>query len=76
MEAEQETEEERRKRLSLEAECVNIGKLLGAGMPPGTGFVFMLFDFGAKGNFAYLSNGRRGDIVDLLREAVVKIGGQ
>ena len=34
------------------------------------GFVLLLFDFGRKGNMAYLSNAEREDAIQLLKEAI------
>ena len=42
-------------------------------VPPGTGFALFLFDFGAHGNLAYASNGRREDMIRTMREWLSKV---
>ena len=57
-------------RLELEQLTTGIGKGLAQHVPAGHAFVFILAETGdsGPGNVAYLSSGRRADIVDLLRD--------
>jgi hypothetical protein len=73
--SEEETEEEMQRRLALEESCSRLGRTIGAQLPKGIGFTLLMFDFGGKGNFAYLSNAQRSDMIELLHEAIAKIGG-
>jgi hypothetical protein len=50
-----------------------IARTLKSGMPPGCGFVIVLFDYVAGGNMTYLSTGNRQDTVKLLRELCTKM---
>lgn len=68
-----ESEEQRRARLALEAKAIEIGKQIDSALPSGTGFAVVLFDFGDEGNFAYMSNARREDMVRLLMEWAEKL---
>ena len=52
----------------LEAKCREIGNVLGDAVPPGVGFMFVLFDFGEGGHLTYLSNATREDMIKLLAE--------
>ena len=60
-------------RAELEANARDVGAAIAACMLPGTGFVFIAFDFGAKGNMAFLSNAQREDTIALLRELADKL---
>jgi hypothetical protein len=61
------TTEEELVRVSRE-----LGVLLDKQMPKGVGFMLMVFDFGQKGNLAYISNGVREDVVRVLQEFIAK----
>jgi hypothetical protein len=48
-----------------------IGSALGdvlKARTPGAGFALLLFDFGEKGNIAYVSNANREDMIEALGE--------
>lgn len=68
-----ETPEQRRARVGLEHQCADVGRTIAGACPSGTGFVLMMFDFGAEGSVAYVSNAQREDMVNLLREALEKL---
>jgi hypothetical protein len=70
---EAETPERDEQRMALEKTCANIGHMLADIMPPGTGFVFAMFDFGDDGNMAYLSNAEREGMMKMLTELVTKL---
>jgi hypothetical protein len=70
------TAEERTARLALERRTRTIADKIAADLPPGTGFAFFAFDFGERGNFAYVSSADRGDIVRALKEWIRKVGGE
>jgi hypothetical protein len=70
-----ETRAEREARLALEGLCADVGRRIGGALPSGVGFALLLFDFGGPGNFAYVSNGQRDDMVKFLAEARDKIRG-
>lgn len=57
----------------LEAQAREIGKLLAHGMPPGVGFTLLVFDFGPEGSLAYISNANRRDMLNALKEFLVKV---
>lgn len=62
-------------RVALEELCGQIGRSFGTIMPEGVGFALLMFDFGEEGSFAYTSNAKRGDMMAMLSEAIVKLGG-
>lgn len=43
-------------------------------LPVGVGFALMVFDFGDKGSFAWISNADRDDMLLALREFIQKAG--
>lgn len=47
-----------------------IGKELKASLPPGVGFAVFVFDIGAKGNLAYVSNAERNSMLEAIREFI------
>ena len=61
----------------LEKEAREIGKLIDRGLKVAKGerigFVLLLFDFGGSGNITYLSNGRREDMIEALKELIGKL---
>lgn len=67
----------------LEAEAIlhDIGVTLKAAMPNGIGFALLIFNFEAKRRVtdermtAYISNARREDMIDALRECANRIEG-
>ena len=63
-----ETPGERAFRLQLEAQCRRIAEQIAEQALPGTGFALLMFDFGADGNLAYVSNAQRADMRRALRE--------
>jgi hypothetical protein len=76
MKAEPESPEQRKARLALEASCAGIGRTLREIMPPGSGFALIMFDFGEKGNMAYVSSAEREDMIRLFVEVLEKLRGQ
>lgn len=60
-----------------EAERVlhEIGHLMKNAMPPGYGFVFLMANYGKKGNTFYTSSVQRQDAVNLMKELIEKIEG-
>jgi hypothetical protein len=55
-------------RLQLEKQCAELGRVLKEKMPPGVGFTLFMFDFGEKGNMAYISTADREDSIKLTKE--------
>jgi hypothetical protein len=49
-----------------------IGRELKQSMPEGVGFAVLVFDFGGKGNLAYVSNAQRPDMLRAMREFITK----
>ncbi len=76
MEAEQESDDERRARLKMEAITADLGRTIGRCLPPGVGFLMVTFDFGGKGNMAYVANGERSGVLEMLDELRHKLRGQ
>lgn len=75
MNADEETPQEREARAELEEVTRTIGRLIGACMPEGVGFGLIMMNLGERGSFAYTANVKRDDFLNLLREALQKIGG-
>ena len=65
-----ETLTQKQVRLILERQCRAMAEQIDAGLPAGVGFTLFLFDFGPKGNVAYVSSAQRADVVKLVREWV------
>lgn len=67
-----ETPDERRARLGLEATAKGIGQIIAGAVRdaagPSVGFLFVMFDFGDRGSMSYMSNGQREDILKMLEE--------
>lgn len=65
----------------IQAECerlnVEIATALRAAMPPGYGFLLVVFDFGKDLDtfMAYSSNARRDDMIAMLDELSAKLKG-
>ncbi len=49
-----------------------IGRKMKQQLPPGVGFALLVFDFGEKGNLAYVSNADRADMLVAMREFIAK----
>ena len=49
-----------------------IGHGIGESLPPGYGFLLMMFNFGEGGNMFYISNGERHDMLKAMREFIQK----
>lgn len=60
-------------RRELEENARDLGRRIAAGLPRGVGFVLFLYDFGDAGNMAYLANGKRVDVINALKEFIVKV---
>lgn len=78
--AEDETPGQQAERQEVEKICVGIGRMIGAAVGDTSrhvgrhlGYAFLMFDFGAKGSLAYVSNANRDDMIRLLTEAVQKL---
>jgi hypothetical protein len=50
----------------------DIGHRVGDGLPPGYGFLLLIFNFGEGGNMFYVSNGERQDMMTAMREFIRK----
>ena len=70
---EHETSSERTKRETLERRTMKIAHGIKRSLPPSEGFLLICFDFGQNGHMAYASNGRREDVLKLLREFLGRI---
>lgn len=49
-----------------------IGGELKRSLPAGVGFAVLVFDIGAKGNLAYVSNADRASMLEAMREFIAK----
>jgi hypothetical protein len=49
-----------------------VGAELQRSLPPGVGFAVLVFDIGAKGNLAYVSNAERASMLQAMREFIAK----
>lgn len=66
-----ETPVERQVRLVLEKQARDVGTQIKEALPAGVGFALFVFDFATPdgpNNLAYISNGKRSDIVKMLDE--------
>lgn len=61
-------------REQLETHAREIGRTIAGALPKGVGFALLVFDFGEGGNLAWMSNANRADMVNSLKEFIVKIG--
>lgn len=50
----------------------DIGRAIKGAMPPGYGFVLMMFEFGESGNLFYCANAKREDVIPALKEFIQK----
>ncbi len=57
---------------ALEALCREVGGMIGDMMPPGVGFMMMIFTLGEGGWMTYLSNAERDDMIRALTEFIEK----
>ncbi len=59
----------------LEERAREIGQLLGSAMPAssGYGFALLLFNFGDKGHLTYVSNAKRADMIEGLKELLMRL---
>ena len=60
-------------RQELQRDARAIGKRIAASLPEGTGFALLVFEFGQTGNLAWISNGERTDMLNALREFIVRV---
>lgn len=66
--------EERRITLEqMETKTAEIGRILGAAVPKGCGFAFLLFNFGENGFMNWVSNAQRKDMIAALKEMIHKL---
>ncbi len=49
-----------------------IGDELKRSLPAGVGFAVLVFDIGARGNLAYVSNAERASMLEAMREFIAK----
>jgi hypothetical protein len=49
-------------------EVRELGQIIGDSLPPGVGFMLVLFNAGEQGWSTYCANGRRADMAPFLRE--------
>lgn len=49
-----------------------LGHAIGVGVPPGYGYVLLIFTFGGPGSMFYISNGEREDMIKAMREFIQK----
>lgn len=59
-------------RAELERLSRTLGSIMADAMPPGVGFTLLVFDFGERGNLAYISNAVREDMLAAMREFIAK----
>jgi hypothetical protein len=52
-----------------------VGGILKEQMPPGYGFMLMIFEYGEKGAMFYLSSAVRADMIETLKEFIKKLEG-
>lgn len=52
--------------------AARIGVELKAALPKDVGFAVLVFDFGPKGNLAYVSNAHRADMLKAMQEFIAK----
>lgn len=60
-------------RDELNAKCRELGELVGAQLTSGVGFALLIFDFGTGGNLAWISNADRAEMLNTLKEFIVKV---
>jgi hypothetical protein len=57
----------------IERAARELGQAIGESLPEGVGFALTLFDFGAGGMLAYVSNAQREDMIRALREQIERL---
>lgn len=62
-----------RQLAELEAAARQLGRRIKQGVPPGVGFVVVMYDYGPNGHMTFLSSGDRGDTMKMLRELLQKM---
>jgi len=50
-----------------EKACAGIAQAVNEALPETMGYMLMVFDFGEKGEIAYMSNAAREDMIEMLR---------
>lgn len=63
-----ETRVQQQVRLVLEQQCRELATLLKERVPAGVGFALFIFDYGEKGNLAYVATAQRDD----MRRAILE----
>ena len=56
----------------IEAMMKGIGESIGKALPKGYGFTLLLFNFGEGGDMFYISNSRRKDVIESMKEFIQK----
>jgi hypothetical protein len=59
-------------RKKLEERSRAVARRITEALPTGAGFALFVFDFGAKGNLAYVSNAKRDDMIAAVKEWLAK----
>ncbi len=62
-------------RTELEEDGRRLADAIVEGLPPGSGFTLLVFDFGESGNLSYISNAQRPDMLAVFQEMVRRLGG-
>jgi len=57
----------------MERTAREVGRLLGGHMPAGCGFALFVFEYGPGGWLTYMSNAERADMVNALKEFLVRV---
>lgn len=60
-------------RKRIEEICRLLAESIIKRLPKGVGMALILYDFGEKGNLAYMSNGNRQDMIATLTELLEHI---
>ena len=63
-------------RRDIERACRSIGAKIAGSVPPGLGFMLLLYDFGGAGSIAYFSNGQREDMIAAMKEFIARVEGR
>jgi len=70
----EETPEQREKRLTLEFTAREIADQIKEMLPEDTTFMLFLADVGDKGNLAYVGNTKRESTIEMMREFLQRWG--
>lgn len=54
----------------------DIGGIIGESLPEGWGFGLLIFQFGAKGTMAWITNGGREDMILAMKDFIAQYGGE